>query len=158
VPAATLQRLDVELDDARADLHRFAQGIHPRALTERGLGAALAELAGQAAVPVTLDVTEQRFPATHEAAAFFVCSEALTNVTKYAAVARVDIRVSRVGERLVVRVSDDGAGGADPAGGSGLRGLADRLEALGGALHLDSPAGAGTCLEAELPLPEGGRS
>jgi signal transduction histidine kinase len=151
--AVTLQRLDAELDAARADLRRFAQGIHPRALTERGLGAALAELAGQAGVPVTLDVTDERFPATREAAAFFVCSEALANVAKYAAAARVDIYVSRVGERLLVRVADDGAGGADPARGSGLRGLADRVEALGGALRVDSPAGAGTLLEAELPIP-----
>jgi signal transduction histidine kinase len=151
--AATLGGLVVELDAARADLRRFAHGIHPRALTEQGLGAALAELAALAAMPVTLAVPDRRCPPTLEAAAFFVCSEALANVAKYAAAARVDIAVSVTNERLVVRVADDGGGGADPARGSGLRGLADRMQALGGDLRVDSPPGAGTRLRAELPIP-----
>jgi signal transduction histidine kinase len=150
--AVALGRLSAELDDARGDLRRFAQGIHPRALTEHGLGAALAELAAQAAVPVTLAVTERRFPSTHEAAAFFVCSEGLANVAKYADAARVDIAVTATDDRLMVRVADDGTGGADAGRGSGLRGLADRVEALGGTLSVDSPAGAGTRLEATLPV------
>lgn len=150
--AATVRELAAELDRARTDLTRFAQGIHPRALTEGGLHRALAELTAQAAVPVTLEVADRRFPPAHEAAAFFVCSEGLANVAKYATTARVDIAVRALGSTLAVEVVDDGAGGADP-GGSGLRGLADRVEALGGALRVASRQGAGTRLEAELPLP-----
>jgi signal transduction histidine kinase len=152
-PAATVGQLAAELDRARTDLTRFAQGIHPRALTEGGIHRALAELTAQAAVPVTLDVTDRRFPPAHEAAAFFVCSEGLTNVAKYATAARVEIAVRAVGSTLMVDVIDDGPGGADP-GGSGLRGLADRVEALGGALRVASRPGAGTRLEAALPIPE----
>jgi signal transduction histidine kinase len=153
--AATVRKLSGELDRARIDLTRFAQGIHPWVLTEGGLHPALAELSAQAAVPVTLDVADRRFPAAHEAAAFFVCSEGLTNVAKYATTARVEITVRALGSTLMVEVVDDGAGGADP-GGSGLRGLADRVEALGGALRVASRPGAGTRLEAELPIPEAG--
>jgi signal transduction histidine kinase len=150
--AVALVALAAELDAARADLARFAQGIHPRALTERSLRAALVELADQSAVPVVLTVQDRRFPAPQEAAAFFVCSEGLANVAKYAGASRVRIEVAATGMRLLVRVADDGAGGADPARGSGLRGLADRVEALGGALGVRSPPGAGTRLEAELPI------
>jgi len=154
--AAALGALVAELDGARSDLARFAQGVHPRALSERGLQAALSELADQAAVPVVLDVPDQRFPGPQEAAAFFVCSEALANVAKYADSSGVRIAVAAIGPRLIVHVVDDGPGGADAARGSGLRGLADRVEALGGALSVKSPVGAGTRLEAELPI--GGES
>jgi signal transduction histidine kinase len=150
--AGALRTLEAELEAARADLARFAQGVHPRALTEHGLRRALRELADQAAVPVALDVPAGRYPGAQEAAVFFLCSEALANVAKYASASRVRIQVTALGPRLVVRVTDDGRGGADPAGGSGLRGLADRVEALGGTLSVRSPAGAGTRLEAELPL------
>jgi signal transduction histidine kinase len=150
--AIALRRLSAELDDAQGDLQRFAAGIHPPALTEHGLGAALAELAARSAVPVSLAVVQRRFPATHEAAAFFVCSEGLANVAKYAGATGVDIDVTATDERLVVRVADDGRGGADAARGSGLRGLADRVQALGGALKVDSPPGAGTRLQATLPI------
>jgi signal transduction histidine kinase len=151
--AHDLRRLAAELDVARDDLLGFAQGVHPRALTERGLGAALAQLVESAPVPVTLSVTDRRFEAAQEAAAFFVCSEGLANVAKYASAKRVHISVTAEGNRLVVRVSDDGSGGADPSRGSGLRGLADRVEALGGSLRVESPPGGGTGLEAELPVP-----
>jgi signal transduction histidine kinase len=151
-PAIALRRLSVELDDAQSDLQRFAAGIHPRALTEHGLGAALAELAARSPVPVALAVVQRRFPSTHEAAAFFVCSEGLANVAKYAGATCVDIAVTATDERLVVRVADDGRGGADAARGSGLRGLADRVQALGGALQVESPSGSGTRLRAELPI------
>jgi signal transduction histidine kinase len=151
-PAEELSRLAAELDDARGELRRLAHGIHPRALTELGLAGALAELAVGAPMPVTLSATERRFPPAHEAAAYFVCSEALANVAKHADAARVDIAVAATGDRLVVRVADSGVGGADAARGSGLRGLADRLEALGGTLRVDSPPGAGTQLEAALPI------
>jgi signal transduction histidine kinase len=150
--AVELSRLSAELDDARGDLRRFGQGIHPRALTEAGLGAALAELAVGAPMPVRVAAPRRRFPSTHEAAAYFVCSEALANAAKHAGAARVDIAVAATGNQLVVSVVDSGAGGADPARGSGLRGLADRLEALGGTLNVDSPPGAGTRLEAALPI------
>ena len=113
----------------------------------------LAELAAHSAVPVTLAVAERRFPSAHEAAAFFVCSEGQANVAKYAGATRVDIAVMATNERLVVRVADDGRGGADAARGSGLRGLADRVQALGGTLSIESPPGVGTRLQAELPLP-----
>jgi signal transduction histidine kinase len=153
--AGTVRQLAAELDKARSDLSQFAQGIHPWALTEGGLQPALAELSTQAAVPVTLEVADRRFPAAQEAAAFFICSEGLTNVTKHAATARVQITVRAVGSTLTVEVVDDGAGGADPDG-SGLRGLADRVEALGGALRIASRTGAGTRLDAELPIPAAG--
>jgi signal transduction histidine kinase len=150
--AAALAVLVDELDAGRTDLARFAQGVHPKALTEHGLPLALGELAGQAAVPVAVDVPSRRFPAPQEAAVFFVCSEALANVAKYAEASGVSIDVAEAGARLVVRVADDGRGGADPARGSGLRGLADRVEALGGTLSVRSTLGAGTRLEAELPI------
>lgn len=150
--AITLRRLSAELDQAQGDLARFAAGIHPQALTDHGLGPALAELAARSPVPVTLTVVERRFPSTYEAAAFFVCSEGLANVAKYAGATRVDIDVTATDERLVVRVADDGRGGAEASHGSGLRGLTDRVQALGGALQVQSPHGAGTQLRADLPI------
>ncbi len=156
--ADALAALVAELDAARADLARFAQGVHPRALTERGLGAALDELADQAAVPVAVDVPLRHYPGPLEAAAFFVCSEGLANVAKYAAASRVRVDVRAAGSRLVVTVDDDGRGGADPSSGSGLRGLADRVEAVGGTLSVESPLGAGTRLEAQLPIGAGASS
>src|SRR5918999_1288483 len=140
------------IDAARADLARFAQGLHPRSLTDGGLRSALVELAGQAACPVVLDATARRFPGAQEAAAYFVCSEGLANVAKYADASRAWIDVEAAGSRLIVRVADDGRGGADPTRGSGLRGLADRIEALGGALSVESPPSAGTRLVASLPI------
>jgi signal transduction histidine kinase len=148
----TLASLVTELDAARTDLARFAQGVHPRSLTEGGLESALGELAELAAVPVVLDVPSRRFPAPQEAAVFFVCSEGLANVAKYAEASGARIDVAATGSRLVVRLVDDGRGGADPVRGSGLRGLADRVEALGGRLLVTSPLGAGTRVEAELPI------
>jgi signal transduction histidine kinase len=141
-----------ELARARADLLEFARGIHPRALTEEGLAVALAELAGRSRLPVELTVAEGRFPAPIEAAAYFVCSEALANVGKYAQASRATIEVARRDGVLAVAVRDDGRGGASLDAGSGLRGLADRVEALGGRLNVTSPQGRGTVLEAELPL------
>jgi signal transduction histidine kinase len=151
-PAVALTELVEELNAARADLAQFAQGVHPKALTERGLSAALSELAAQAAVPVVVDAPSRRFPAPQEATAYFVCSEALANVAKYAEASGVSIDVVAADSRLVVRVADDGRGGAHPARGSGLRGLADRVDALGGTLSVSSPLGAGTRLQAELPI------
>jgi signal transduction histidine kinase len=141
-----------ELQAARAELRAFAHGIHPAVLAERGLAAALAELVERSPLPIELEASEGRLPEPVEAAAYFVCSEALANVAKYAQASRVRVSVASVGDSVVVEVADDGMGGADPSRGSGLRGLADRVEALGGRLSLESPSGYGTNLVAEIPL------
>jgi signal transduction histidine kinase len=140
------------LGTALGELRELSQGIHPGILTERGLGAALTELAYRSSVPVEVAVSlDRRLPEPVEAAAYFVVAEALANVTKYASASAVSVSVDRRDGRAVVEVADDGVGGADPARGSGLRGLADRLEALGGALAVESPPGLGTVLRAEIP-------
>jgi signal transduction histidine kinase len=141
-----------ELERAQVELREFARGIHPRALTEGGLPAALADLVRTAAVPVEVEIPAERFGPELEAAVYFVCSEALANVGKYAQASRARVEVVRRGDHLVVRVGDDGVGGASLTRGSGLRGLADRVEALGGALSVQSPPGQGTLLAAELPV------
>jgi signal transduction histidine kinase len=139
-----------DLETARSDVREFAQGIHPAVLTDRGLGPALVELAARSPVPATVEAPPDRWPPAVEAAAYFVCSEALTNVAKYAHASGVTVVVSEGGGRLRVAVADDGVGGADPAAGSGLRGLADRVEALGGRLRVASERGRGTRVLAEL--------
>jgi signal transduction histidine kinase len=134
------------------ELRDLSQGIHPGILTERGLGPALNELAYRAPVPVDVAVSlDGRLPDPVEAAAYYVVAEALANVAKYAAASGVSVTVGRSNGRAVVEVADDGVGGADPARGSGLRGLADRVEALGGAFAVVSPQGLGTLLRAEIP-------
>jgi signal transduction histidine kinase len=150
--AAMLEETQAELERAQAELIEFARGIHPRVLTEGGLAAGLADLARRAAVPVDLAVSDSRFPAAVEAAAYFVCAEALANVGKYADASRAAIEVVRRDGALAVTVSDDGRGGAGMDAGFGLRGLADRVEALGGRLRVDSRLGEGTVVSAELPL------
>jgi len=154
---AETERARAQLARALADLHDLAGGLHPRVLTEHGLAAALASLARRSPVPVELTVSAERLPAEVEAAAYFICSEALANVAKYASASRVIVRVTADDHAALVEIVDDGVGGADPAHGSGLRGLADRAEALGGAFRLDSPPGGGTRLSAELPLPGEGQ-
>jgi signal transduction histidine kinase len=144
--------LSVALVAARSDLRDLARGIHPATLTDHGLGPALGELAAGCPIPVDLRVGSDRLPSQIEAAAYFVCSEALTNVAKHAKASRVAIRVSAGDERLRIEVTDDGVGGADPSGGTGLLGLMDRVEALGGGLELDKPAKGGTRLRADVPL------
>jgi signal transduction histidine kinase len=154
-PASATSALAVverELDAAQADLHELARGIHPRALTERGLAAAVAELASTAPVPVDVRAPSERFPPTVETAAYFVCAEALANVAKYARATRVSVGLLRERDGLVVGVADDGVGGADPCRGSGLRGLADRIEAVGGRLSVTTPPGGGTTVSARIPL------
>jgi signal transduction histidine kinase len=136
---------------ARAELREFARGLHPATLTERGLEAAVQELAGRTPFPVDVSVSGTRFPPAVEAAAYFVCSESLANVAKYARASHVQIAIAREGGRLVVAVSDDGIGGADPSTGSGLRGLGDRIATLGGRLTVASPLEGGTRVAAELP-------
>jgi signal transduction histidine kinase len=148
---ALLDDVDEQLRAARSELGELARGIRPPALTSGGLTAALPELAGRAAVPVKLRVDPARAPAAAEAAAYFVCAEALANVAKYAHASHVSVQVEHRDGRLAITISDDGIGGADPQLGSGLRGLVDRVEALGGELSVDSPAGGGTRLAAVIP-------
>jgi hypothetical protein len=136
---------------ARAELREFARGMHPATLTERGLQGAIRELAGRSPVAVAVAVPATRFPPVVEAAAYFVCAESLTNIAKHAAASQVDMYITLDNGRLRVVIADDGIGGADPSRSSGLRGLADRVEALGGALTVASPPGGGTRVVAELP-------
>ena len=142
-----------ELKLALAELRELARGIHPAILSDRGLGAALEALAGRAPIEVHLaELPAEPLPEAIEAAAYFLVAEALTNVVKYAHASQATVRVSRYNGRAIVEVADDGIGGADPGRGSGLRGLADRVSALDGSMLLDSPAGAGTRLRAEIPV------
>ena len=154
-PELSADLLDEALADlatATAELRELARGIHPAVLTEGGLQPALAGLAGRVPVPVTIEcVPAERLPAAIEATTYFVVAEALTNVARYAAASRALVAVDRDGDRLLLEVRDDGRGGADPAAGSGLRGIADRVAALGGRVDLESPLGGGTTLRVELP-------
>jgi signal transduction histidine kinase len=135
-----------------ADVHELARGLHPPALEESGLAVALSELVERSAVPVELRVDADRVPREVEAAVYFVCAEALTNVNKHAAASTGAVFVTMGDGDVVVTVEDDGAGGATLDRGTGLQGLADRVETLGGHLTVDSPAGRGTRLTAEIPL------
>jgi signal transduction histidine kinase len=147
-----LDEIGAAVGAARAELRELARGIHPAVLADRGLPAALAELASRSPVPVSVDVPALRLAPPVEAAVYFLGAEALTNVAKYAEASRVTVRVAAANGVVRVEVADDGVGGADPAHGSGLRGLADRVEALGGRLRVESPPGGGTRLLAELPI------
>jgi len=147
-----IARTEDQLARTLEELRRLAHGLHPRILSEHGLEAALVALASEFPVPVEIDVTGSQPPLRVGVVAYFVCAEALANVAKHAAAARVTVAVA-VGEgRVRVEVSDDGVGGADPARGSGLRGLADRVETIGGTLQVESAPGHGTRLAAEIPL------
>jgi signal transduction histidine kinase len=147
-----LSEADGELEQALEELRELARGIHPAVLTERGLAAALHALAQRAPVPVDLTrIPDGRLPDSIEAAIYYLVSEAITNVAKYAHATRASVAVERSNGIATVVVSDDGVGGADAGRGSGLVGLADRVEALGGRLHVESPPGRGTQLSAEIP-------
>lgn len=148
-----LSEAKLDLDAARAELRELARGIHPATLTDAGLRASLQELVGRSPIPVQLAVPAQRWPPALEAAIYFICAEALTNVAKYAHASQVQLHITSTETRLRAEITDDGAGGADPAAGSGLRGLADRAEALGGHLTVTSQPGHGTRITADLPLP-----
>jgi signal transduction histidine kinase len=141
-----------ELSLALDELRELARGIHPAILTDRGLAAALEALATRSPVPVEIDVGVDGLPETIEAAAYYVVAESLANVVKYAQATNVSVRIAQNDEHLAVEVADDGVGGADPAAGTGLRGLADRVEALDGSLAVESAPGEGTIVRAELPL------
>jgi len=144
--------LSTQLVTSMEAIGEFARGVHPRALSEYGLAVAISQLASTAPVPVPVSAPSRRFPREVEAAAYFVCAEALTNIAKYAHATKALIHVSEASDELVVEVVDDGIGGADPSSGSGLVGLSDRLDVLGGTLKVDSPAGGGTRIEARIPL------
>jgi signal transduction histidine kinase len=147
-----LAQAGTELEQALAELREIARGLHPAVLTERGLGPAVDALATRAPVPVDVgSEIDGRLPGPVEAAAYYVVSEALTNVAKYACASAARVEISRDNGVLVVEVADDGVGGADATRGSGLRGLSDRVEALGGRLDVSSPEGSGTTLRATLP-------
>jgi signal transduction histidine kinase len=140
------------LTAALAELRELTQGIRPAILVERGLAAALDDLSRRSALPVRLEVAiEGRLPEQVESAAYFVASEALTNAAKHSHATQVHLVAARTGKVLVLELADDGIGGAATGGGSGLRGLADRVEALGGRLTLSSPPGRGTTLRVEIP-------
>ena len=146
-----LDRAPSELRTGLAELRELARGLHPAVLTERGLAPAIAALAARAPVKVTVDADGGRLPAPVEVAAYFVVSEALTNVAKYAQATEASVAVRRDDGLVTVEVADDGVGGADAARGSGLRGLADRVAALDGTLTVESPMDGGTVVRAEIP-------
>jgi signal transduction histidine kinase len=148
-----LSRVADGLVSALDELQEMARGIHPAVLAEGGLGPALKTLARRSPIPVELDIrADPRLPERVEVAAYYVVSETLTNAAKHAHASVVHVGVEAVDRALRVSVRDDGAGGADPTRGSGLIGLKDRVEALGGAIIVQSPVGAGTAVDVELPL------
>jgi signal transduction histidine kinase len=155
-PVDVLRLASEELGAAQVELRDLARGLHPVALSERGLRDALESLLVGYDTPTTLDVDVDELPAEIELAAYFIVCESLMNTRKYAGAEAVRVRVARADGSLLVEIADDGAGGADPASGTGLRGLADRVDALGGRLELVSPPGEGTRVSVRLPLPSAG--
>lgn len=148
-----LRAIDGELEQALEELRDLARGIHPAILTDRGLPDALETLAVRSPVPVEIEqAPQERLNPQVEAAVYYVVAEALTNVAKYARARVASVRVIREGRYVLAEIEDDGVGGADAANGSGLRGLADRVEALDGALSIESPKGGPTLLRARIPV------
>jgi signal transduction histidine kinase len=155
--AAQWSRTAQGLTDAIEELREISRGLHPAVLEKRGLAPALRELVRRGSIPVKLDVrVSGRLPEPVETAAYYTVSEALTNTAKHADATTADIEVAESGGVLHIHISDDGRGGADFSHGSGLVGLKDRSEAIGGRLQLDSPPGGGTTLEITLPLHDRG--
>jgi signal transduction histidine kinase len=141
-----------ELSEATSELRELARGIHPAVLSDRGLAAALSGLAGRSPVPVEIvETPAERLPAPVESTTYFVIAEALTNVARYSQAGNATVRVARENGVVEIEVSDDGVGGANPAAGTGLRGLGDRVAALDGAFKVSSPAGEGTTVRASIP-------
>jgi signal transduction histidine kinase len=148
-----LARVATGLAEAGLELQELSRGIHPAILSQGGIGPALRTLARRAPILVKLDVdVETRLPEPIEVAAYYVASEALANAVKHAQASRVDMSLGRRNGGLLLSIRDDGIGGADPRGGSGLMGLTDRVEALGGSIRVESRRGEGTHVTAELPL------
>jgi signal transduction histidine kinase len=144
-----LQAALTEAGEALSELREVAHGVHPTILTNRGLGAAAAAIAERSPLPVEVAIGDERYPPHVEAAAYFFIAEALTNVVKHAGATHAELHVARRNGDLVIDVRDDGIGGADSAG-SGIRGLRDRIEAVGGQMHIASPRGHGTHLHAVI--------
>ena len=141
-----------ELELAMRELRELARGLHPAILTQRGLAAALGSLADSAALPVgIIGVSDERLPEAVEAGAYFVVAESITNAVKHANASGIEIRLERLPGGLRIQIADDGRGGADPAAGTGLRGLSDRIEALGGRFSVADRPGGGTVVSVELP-------
>jgi signal transduction histidine kinase len=154
--AAQAQRVIAEAhEEAKAtlaELRNLIRGLHPAVLEDRGLDAALSGVAARVPIPVRLTVDMARRPSpTIEAIAYFVVSESLTNITKHAQASQAEVFVQRVGERLHIIVSDDGVGGADPAHGTGLAGLARRAASVDGTFEIASPPGGPTLITVDLP-------
>jgi signal transduction histidine kinase len=149
--AALIDATTTELLVAIKEVRDLAHGLHPTILTDAGLAAAVEALAERTPFPVTAHVTDARFPTEVEVAAYFVIAEGFTNIARYANATEARVEVAAQDGQLQVTVADNGRGGADPAAGSGLRGLADRLAAIGGDLNVTSAPGAGTTLTARLP-------
>jgi signal transduction histidine kinase len=151
--AEILAGASTELAVALEELRQLARGLHPAVLTERGLAAAFESLRDRAALRISLEaLPEGRLPEPVEAAVYYIAVEALTNTAKYAEASEARLAVTLDDGAVHVEVADDGVGGAEPATGSGLRGLADRAEALGGTLSVESPPGGGTLVRAVIPL------
>jgi PAS domain S-box-containing protein len=150
--AASLEGAAKELDLALEELRELARGLHPAALTEQGLGPALANLAKRLPIEADVKAPDERLPENIEATAYYIVSEALTNVVKHAQATRAKVAMTLAGDVLRFEVTDDGRGGADPFAGSGILGLRDRAEAVGGTLFVISPPGKGTVVTAQLPL------
>jgi signal transduction histidine kinase len=142
-----------QLQQGLAELRDLAHGIHPAVLSERGLAAALTGLASRSPLPVELRVTTERATPTVEAAIYFTVAEALTNVGKHAQATHASVTIDIADSTITAEIADDGVGGASTTAGSGLRGLADRIDALGGTLSIDSPRGGPTTIRAQAPLP-----
>jgi signal transduction histidine kinase len=141
-----------EAKAALADLRGLVRGIHPAILTDRGLGPALEAILARAPLPVELtNLPEERLPEPVEAAVYYVVAETITNIAKHARAESATVSVTLAGSTAHVVITDNGVGGADPAHGSGLRGLADRIEALDGGLRIESREGRGTRIEAQIP-------
>jgi signal transduction histidine kinase len=147
-----IARAEAQLAPTLEELRRLAHGLHPGVLSEKGLKGALAALAKDFPIPVQVTVAGDQVPSWAAVVAYFVCAEALANVAKHAGASRVAVSVTTREGRVRVEIEDDGVGGADPARGSGLRGLADRVETVGGTLQVASVPGHGTRLAAEIPL------
>jgi signal transduction histidine kinase len=150
--AGLLAQASSELQLTLEELRELARGIHPAVLSDRGLAATVEALAGRCAVPVDLDLPEERLPEPVEATAYYLVAESLTNIAKYAEASEASVTVRRDGDSVRVEVRDDGVGGADIERGTGLRGLSDRVEALHGTLRIESPAGGGTLVAAVIPV------
>ena len=149
---ALLEQAHAETKETIADLRNLARGIYPAILTNRGLDAALSALAARAPVPVDVSVDlDERPPAAVESIAYFIVAECLTNIAKHSDATEASVRVARDGDRVVVEVTDNGAGGAEALGGGGLAGLGDRAATIDGTISVDSPSGGPTNIRAELP-------